>query len=122
MPSPIQFNDLDSRFRPIAEELFTRCNALEPMRVICTLRTPAAQADALARGTSTTMRSKHLAQPPEGKSHAIDLCPVRLLTERNWAPLDPVWAQMGAIGVELGLTWGGNWQVFVDRPHFQWEP
>ena len=25
----------------------------------------------------------------------------------------------GAIGVELGLEWGGNWTSIVDKPHFQ---
>jgi peptidoglycan L-alanyl-D-glutamate endopeptidase CwlK len=121
MPST-SFDDLDSRFRPIAQELFTLCNMLEPMRVVYTLRTPAEQADALRRGTSRTMKSKHLAQPPDGLSHAIDICPVRLLPEKLWAPLDPVWSAMGAIGVALGLTWGGNWPKFKDRPHFEWEP
>jgi peptidoglycan L-alanyl-D-glutamate endopeptidase CwlK len=28
---------------------------------------------------------------------------------------------VGAIGVKLGLTWGGNWKKFKDYPHFQWD-
>lgn len=27
--------------------------------------------------------------------------------------------RVGAIGVEIGLEWGGNWQSIVDKPHFQ---
>lgn len=27
--------------------------------------------------------------------------------------------RVGAIGESLGLEWGGRWQSFVDRPHFQ---
>ncbi len=27
--------------------------------------------------------------------------------------------QVGAIGVNLGLEWGGNWKSIVDKPHFQ---
>lgn len=27
--------------------------------------------------------------------------------------------KVGAIGVSLGLEWGGNWKTIVDKPHFQ---
>lgn len=27
--------------------------------------------------------------------------------------------RVGAIGVSLGLEWGGNWKSIVDKPHFQ---
>ena len=27
--------------------------------------------------------------------------------------------RVGAIGVKLGLEWGGNWKSLVDKPHFQ---
>ena len=27
--------------------------------------------------------------------------------------------RVGAIGVSLGLEWGGNWKTIVDKPHFQ---
>lgn len=27
--------------------------------------------------------------------------------------------RVGAIGVEIGLEWGGNWKSIVDKPHFQ---
>jgi peptidoglycan LD-endopeptidase CwlK len=29
---------------------------------------------------------------------------------------------VGALGMELGLEWGGNWKNFVDEPHFQLRP
>lgn len=28
-------------------------------------------------------------------------------------------ARIGAIGVSIGLEWGGNWTSIVDKPHFQ---
>ena len=28
-------------------------------------------------------------------------------------------SKVGAIGVSLGLEWGGNWKSIVDKPHFQ---
>ena len=29
---------------------------------------------------------------------------------------------VGALGVELGLEWGGDWRTLVDQPHFQLRP
>ena len=29
---------------------------------------------------------------------------------------------VGALGMDLGLEWGGNWKTFVDQPHFQLRP
>ena len=29
---------------------------------------------------------------------------------------------VGALGMELGLEWGGNWKTLVDEPHFQLRP
>lgn len=29
------------------------------------------------------------------------------------------WQQVGQLGVDLGLVWGGNWTSFPDMPHYQ---
>ncbi|MEK6586530.1 MAG: M15 family metallopeptidase [Nitrospirota bacterium] len=29
---------------------------------------------------------------------------------------------VGALGMDLGFEWGGNWKTFVDQPHFQLRP
>jgi peptidoglycan L-alanyl-D-glutamate endopeptidase CwlK len=34
----------------------------------------------------------------------------------------PKYKAVGALGMELGLEWGGNWKTFVDEPHFQLRP
>ncbi|MGH8271748.1 MAG: M15 family metallopeptidase [Gammaproteobacteria bacterium] len=34
----------------------------------------------------------------------------------------PAYKAVGALGIELGLTWGGNWQSFSDQPHFELRP
>jgi peptidoglycan L-alanyl-D-glutamate endopeptidase CwlK len=34
----------------------------------------------------------------------------------------PKYKAVGALGVELGLEWGGNWKSIVDQPHFQLRP
>ena len=32
------------------------------------------------------------------------------------------WARLGKIGQDFGLEWGGSWNNFVDKPHFQLIP
>ena len=35
---------------------------------------------------------------------------------------DPAFFQaVGALGKEMGYTWGGDWQGFPDQPHLQWD-
>lgn len=34
----------------------------------------------------------------------------------------PKYKAVGAIGLELGLDWGGNWRSFRDEPHYQLRP
>jgi peptidoglycan L-alanyl-D-glutamate endopeptidase CwlK len=34
----------------------------------------------------------------------------------------PKYKAVGALGMELGLEWGGNWTTIVDQPHFQLRP
>jgi peptidoglycan L-alanyl-D-glutamate endopeptidase CwlK len=31
----------------------------------------------------------------------------------------PKYKAVGALGMDLGLEWGGNWKTFLDEPHFQ---
>lgn len=45
------------------------------------------------------------------------------LFERNqYLGESPMYKAVGALGVELGLEWGGNWRSLVDQPHFQLRP
>ena len=34
----------------------------------------------------------------------------------------PKYKVVGALGMELGLDWGGNWKTIKDEPHFQLRP
>jgi peptidoglycan L-alanyl-D-glutamate endopeptidase CwlK len=34
----------------------------------------------------------------------------------------PKYKAVGALGMELGLEWGGSWKTIVDEPHFQLRP
>ncbi len=40
----------------------------------------------------------------------------------RYLPESPKYKAIGALGMELGLEWGGNWRTLVDEPHFQLRP
>ena len=95
--------------------------------VVDTLRTQQEQADYLARGTSWTLRSKHLAQVhcpicghlynsegEVGLSHAIDFAPLDEYhahgrNKIDWDINNPAWRRIGERGELYGLDWGGHW-------------
>jgi peptidoglycan L-alanyl-D-glutamate endopeptidase CwlK len=40
----------------------------------------------------------------------------------KYIPESPKYKAVGAIGIDLGLEWGGNWKSIKDEPHFQLPP
>lgn len=40
----------------------------------------------------------------------------------KYLPDSPKYKVVGALGMDLGLEWGGNWKTIVDQPHFQLRP
>lgn len=40
----------------------------------------------------------------------------------RYLPESPKYKAVGALGVDLGLEWGGNWKTMVDQPHYQLRP
>lgn len=49
---------------------------------------------------------------------AFDVVPLNSKGRANWNDIR-AFNIAGEEGVKLGLTWGGNWKSFVDKPHFQ---
>lgn len=76
------------------------------LSTISVIRTKEEQAQYVKGGTSKTMNSLHLPQPPYQLSLAIDVCPVPLLTTKNWTPTSPLWDRVGEVATEVGLRWG----------------
>ncbi len=105
-----KLSDLDSRLLPIAEELIAKSLAAGiPLTIITTLRSMQEQELAVAHGVSWTIKSMHLPHPPEGKSLAIDVVPTSLMSQKWWAPKNPLWWVVAQIGVGLGLKNGMDW-------------
>lgn len=48
---------------------------------------------------------------------AFDIC--RNEKGREYDDSDGFFAKVGKIGESLGLTWGGSWKSFQDKPHFE---
>lgn len=56
-------------------------------------------------------------QGPHCRRAAYDVVPI--VNERAaWDRLD-LFAELGRIGKELGLVWGGDWPKLKDMPHFE---
>lgn len=49
---------------------------------------------------------------------AFDVVPTAYLHLPDWNPSGELWAQIGAIGKNLGLYWGGDFS-HPDLPHFE---
>jgi hypothetical protein len=76
----------------------------------------------VAHGVSRTMNSKHLPQPPNGLSLAVDAVPVRVLSLKGWAPGHEDWLVYTAAARAQGLECGGDWagkDKGWDWPHLQ---
>lgn len=93
--------------------------------VTCTLRTRAEQADLWAKGRTAPGPVVTWAAPGSAasKHETGDAFDVVLLTggKPDWTTTGDAgrrWAQLGAVGEGVGLTWGGRWHK-PDYPHFQ---
>jgi peptidoglycan L-alanyl-D-glutamate endopeptidase CwlK len=40
----------------------------------------------------------------------------------NYLGESPKYKTVGALGIQIGLFWGGSWQSFHDEPHFELKP
>src|SRR2546429_59843 len=121
-------DELSSYFRPQAEALLQRATdaGLYPI-VEDTGRTPEEQVVKLAQGVSWTQHSKHLPQPPEMKSDAIDIVPRECIALKFWGwygkveNSHPYWGKLIEIGKSLGLK-SGVYFPRSDPGHFEHKP
>ena len=106
---------------PICNEFVRRCRA-EGLSVLVTetYRTKAEQDAIYAQGR--TEPGGIISNAPYPKSPhcwgvAFDFC--RNVRGREYDDSDGFFAKCGAVGKALGLTWGGDWKKFVDKPHLE---
>lgn len=120
-------DELSSYFRPLAEALINQAQDAGLYPVIeDTGRTPEEQVVKVATGVSWTQHSRHLPQPPEGKSEAIDIVPRECLKLKYWGwngtieNSHPHWGKLIEIVKGLGLE-SGYYFPKPDPGHAQWK-
>lgn len=92
--------------------------------VICGARTLAEQQAAFKGGFSkldgVNKKSKHQVSKEQPLSQAIDALPTPLDWNDSKGHTDFAnFVLKKAAELNVALEWGGNWQTFKDRPHFQ---
>lgn len=130
MNDTIFFSGLVPDLAALARQHRERAHALG-LSIIFTAgaRTWSEQIDDFAKGRVRTATGWEIVNPEAVVTHALpdvdphvrrgayDLCPI--VNERAaWDRLD-LFDELGRIGEELGLVWGGRWPHLVDRPHFE---
>jgi peptidoglycan LD-endopeptidase CwlK len=109
--------------RPIARSLVQKAaqNGIT-IKIISGLRTYAEQ-DALYALGRTKPGAKVTNAPGGYSNHNFGIAFDIGVFEGSKYLADSVkYKAVGALGMDLGLEWGGNWKSLVDEPHFQLRP
>jgi len=109
--------------QPLARALIQQADGVGiRIRVISGLRTYAEQEALYAQGRTapgpivTRARAGH-------STHNFGIAfDIGVFEGSRYLTESPKYKAVGALGLELGLEWGGNWKSFVDEPHFQLRP
>jgi peptidoglycan L-alanyl-D-glutamate endopeptidase CwlK len=115
---------------PDLVKVVEKCAMLSDLQfmVTCGIRSKASQEKAVIAGFSTTMHSRHLPGPHDGKAHAVDLAPLvegKIPWSISNAKQKAHWFKLAAFMKEAAkfhsvpVEWGGDWKRFKDYPHFQ---
>jgi peptidoglycan L-alanyl-D-glutamate endopeptidase CwlK len=111
------------KIRTLAKILQEKCREEGfSIEIARTLRTHEEQERLYAHGR--TSHGKIVTRRKGGESFhnygvAFDIRLV-VLKEINEKKKEEFYKKAGAVGIRLGLEWGGNWAEFVDMPHFQY--
>jgi peptidoglycan L-alanyl-D-glutamate endopeptidase CwlK len=90
--------------------------------VTSTLRTFEEQAELFAKGRTKPGAIVTNAKPGSSWHNfglAFDVVPL-VNGKAIWN--SPFWNQIGELGKEVGLVWGGDFKSFKDKPHFELHP
>ena len=100
-----------------------RCKAAGlPVLVVETVRDLEYQASLYAQGRSKPGKIVTNQKTPsfhwDKAGLAFDIC--KNVKGHEYDDAD-FFRRCGAIGKEMGFTWGGDWKSLPDKPHFQWD-
>jgi peptidoglycan L-alanyl-D-glutamate endopeptidase CwlK len=121
MISSRKLSDLTLETQEKAKALIAGC-LLEgiTLLVYCTYRDNESQDALYAQGRTT--KGAIVTKVKGGMSFhnyriAFDAVPL-INGKEQWDNVT-LWKRVGAVAEQAGLNWGGSWQGFVDKPHFQ---
>jgi len=92
------------------------------IKVIAGLRTYEEQNELFAQGRTKPGRIVTNARGGFSNHNFGIAFDVGVFEGANYLDESPKYKAVGALGMDLGLEWGGNWKTFVDEPHFQLRP
>lgn len=111
------------KFSPTLRLLLTEAIKDSPIdfTVIETVRTLEKQKEYYAKGTTKTLKSRHIPDTNKsGYSEAVDIAPYPI----DWKDLsrfrklsEHILKKANQLGIPI--TWGGTWKTLVDMPHYE---
>ena len=112
---------LHPKLQKICADLVKTCeNNQINVKITDTLRSKEEQNKLYAQGRTAPGSIVTNVQYPNSAHNwgvAFDIC--RNEKGREYDDSDGFFAKVGKIGQSLGLTWGGSWKSFQDKPHFE---
>ncbi|MCY1299434.1 D-alanyl-D-alanine carboxypeptidase [compost metagenome] len=109
--------------RPYARALVQKAGAAGiRIRIISGLRTYQEQDKLYAKGRTapgSVVTNAKAGQSNHNFGIAFD---IGVFEGTKYLGDSPKYKAVGALGMDLGLEWGGNWKTIVDQPHYQLRP
>lgn len=114
---------LHPRVQAYARNLVLKAAAIGiTVKVISGLRSYAEQTALYAKGR-TAPGSKVTNAPAGYSNHNFGMAfDVGVFEGSKYLEESPKYKAIAPIGIDLGLTWGGNWKSIQDQPHFELRP
>jgi len=114
---------LQPQVRPYARALVQKAASIGiTVKVISGLRTYAEQNKLYAQGRTQPGRIVTNARGGFSNHNFGIAFDIGVFDGARYVPESSRYKAVGALGVELGLEWGGNWRTLQDEPHFQLRP
>lgn len=108
---------------PFARALVQKAAANDiTIKLISGLRTYAEQDALYAQGRTRPGRKVTNARGGFSNHNFGIAFDIGVFSGNRYLPESPKYKAVGALGMDLGLEWGGNWTSIVDQPHFQLRP
>ena len=114
---------LQPEVRPYARALVSKAAGIGiTIKVISGLRTYSQQNELYAQGRTKPGRVVTNARGGYSNHNFGIAFDIGVFEGAKYLDESPKYKAVGALGVELGLEWGGNWKTIQDQPHFQLRP